>query len=421
MDEIYSDKVNYLENSIQVAYRDGSLEINRLYANVYGYRFNKDGCWFITSVQDGHEVDYNSIRAKALKHLLDRKCGGFSDAVLFRGNVEIGKEQVSEDEIAELIRNLCEETSTLHSTKCEAIVYIKTIDKEILRENNEAAHENRKVVEIEVGLLKVYDIATQTVVSNYMAVIPWSKDYITKAIDMLFRETINKLSVYSKARPLKPYQYGKATVVLGFEASAALIHEISHLLEAGYYYNTKLIGNLIASRDFNLYDNPHEHDSPTLRFFDDECVLTKKRVLIEDGVVRDLHHTRNTAVIYGSEPGSAYGLFQKPIPFHTTLTIRPGDWRENEIISETRNGFYIDGISMATLEKGYVRIVPENSFLVENGELSEAVRIREIKIPLINLRTISAISRSCRTRVSREREWIIAEKAPYIRLEAFIM
>lgn len=420
----YHDRVRYSEDAVQIAYRGGSLEINRLSATVYGYRFNRNGCWFIVSTQDGgHALDFNAVKTKAVRYLLDRRsCGGFAEAMLFKGHIEIGRETPQEDEVAELIRDLCDEVETMHSARCEAILYMKSIEREITRENSEVAHEIRRMVEIEIGLLKSFDITLQAITSSYTAIIPWTKEHVTKTIDVMFREAINKLNTSSRARTLKPYQYGRASVILGHEAASAFIHELSHLLEAGYLqYTQKLVGNLIAPRDFNLYDNPHDYDSPTIRFFDDECVSTRKRTLVEDGIVRDLHHTRTTAALHGSEPGSAYGLFQRPVPLHTTLILKPGDWRETEMISETRNGFYIEGVAVAMLERGYIRIVPDSSFTVENGELSEAIRIREVKIPIANLKTVNAISRALRIRVSREREWIIAEKAPCIRLEAFVM
>lgn len=422
MTEIYFDQVRYSEEILQIAYRDGSLESNRLVATVYGYRFNKDGCWFITSLQNNvNSIDFDTVKTKAMRYLLDRNCGGFAGTILFKGSIEIGKEFPQEDEAIELIKNLCDETKAIHNVKCEVIVDIKSIEKEIIRENNEVARETRKIIEIELGLLKLHDVASQFIASNYTAIIPWTKDHVTKTIDLMFRETIDKLTKYSRARLLKPYQYGKANIILGSQAAAALIHEISHLLSADYYqYSQRLIGSIIAPRDFNLYDNPHDYDSPTIKFFDDECVSTKRRALIEDGIVRDLHHTRNTAAIYGSEPGSAYGLFQRPTPFHTTLVLKPGDWREMEMISETKSGFYIGGVAIATLERGYIRMIPEDSFIIENGELSEAVKIHEVKIPIVNLRTINAVSRTAKVRVLKEKEWIVAEKAPYIRLEAFI-
>jgi len=75
---------------------------------------------------------------------------------------------------------------------------------------------------------------------------------------------------------------------------------------------------------------------------------------------------------------------------------------------------------MATLEEGYVRIVPQYSYVIEDGEIKEAIRIREVKIPLAAFRTVSAISKSQKLRVSIEKEWLVAEMSPRIRLEGYV-
>jgi len=75
---------------------------------------------------------------------------------------------------------------------------------------------------------------------------------------------------------------------------------------------------------------------------------------------------------------------------------------------------------MATLEEGYIRIVPQYSFAIENGEIREAVRIREIKIPFAMMRTVSAVSRSQRMRTSIEKNWVVTEVAPRIRVEGYV-
>jgi len=100
--------------------------------------------------------------------------------------------------------------------------------------------------------------------------------------------------------------------------------------------------------------------------------------------------------------------------------LKPGDWKDKEIIEETRNGFYVNEISMATLERGYIRLIPEILYLIEDGELKESVTAHEIKIPFIALRSINAISRDLGLNISIEKGFIVAEKAPTIRLEGYI-
>ncbi|ADM28624.1 peptidase U62 modulator of DNA gyrase [Ignisphaera aggregans DSM 17230] len=419
MTEIYRDTVIYSEKIVELAYRDGSMELNKLSAKVIGYRANVNGCWYIVSMQNG---DDPSI----LREKLDRKirydyiCGEFAEAELFKGHVEIGREFPDEDELHSEIKNLCLETKALEDVRCEAVLTMRNTSKVIERENGDRAVEHRKIIDIEISMLGKTVYGVPFLAASRRALIPWSKTDVIKILDGIFRETHDKLRSSSGVKGLKPYLYGKTSIVLSKQSTAMLIHEISHLLDASHIYSAKVIGTQLASKDVELYDDPHDYEAPSIRFFDDEGVRTRKRSLIEEGVVRDLHHTRVTAKSFGSEPGSAYGLFSRPIPFHSVLILKPGDWKDKEIIEETRNGFYVNEISMATLEKGYIRLIPEMLYLIENGELKESVAAHEIKIPFIALRSINAISRDLGLNISIEKGFIVAEKAPTIRLEGYI-
>jgi predicted Zn-dependent protease len=417
---LYKDRVIYVESVTQTAFRDDSLEINKSSASVGGVRVNKDGCWYIVSKQSV-ELNFNELEEKAL-HMVDpsRSCGELADAELFKGSIEIGKEFPDEDEVAKQLRDLCLEIKASHGVKCEAIVTMMDVFRAIIRDNGEEAKERKRIVELEVGLLGTAPYGYQLFASNFTAFISWSAQHVIKSLDVVIRETASKIGKGVSIRGLKPYEVGRATLVLDEMASAALIHELSHLLNPLYSASQRLVGLKLFTEGFELYDNPHAPESPAIRFFDDEGVTVRKRTLIEDGVVRDLHHTRTTSKQFSSEPGSAYGLFTKPVPFHTTLVLKSGDWGDKEIIEETKKGFLIEGVSMATLEEGYVRIVPQYSYVIEDGEIKEAIRIREVKIPLVAFRTVSAISKSQKLRVSIEKEWLVAEMSPRIRIEGYV-
>ncbi len=419
MVNIYRDTVTYGEEVVELAYRDGSMELNRLRARVIGYRANVNGCWYIASMQNGDDSDI--LRTKLDRKIgYDHICGEFAEAELFKGRVEVGKEFPDEDVLQDEIKNLCLETKALEDVRCEAVLTMKNIDKVIERENGDRAIESRRIIDIEISLLGRTVYGTPFLATSHRALIPWTKSDVIKALDDMFRETRNKLRGGSGVKGLKPFLYGRASIVLGKQGTAMLIHEISHLLDASYIYSSRIIGTQLISKDVELYDDPHDYEAPSIRFFDDEGVRTRKRSLIEEGVVRDLHHTRLTAKSFSSEPGSAYGLFSRPMPFHSVLILKPGDWKDNEIIEETRNGFYVNEISMATLEKGYIRLVPETLYLIENGELKESVTAHEIKIPFVALKTINAISRDLGLNISIEKGYIVTEKAPTIRLEGYI-
>lgn len=414
---MYSDSVKLSEDVIQIASREGSLELSTYSNTVYGYRVNIDGCWRIVSSNDKETLE--RIKQQVMSIQVE-ECGDLAEAKLYRGSIEIGKEYPELDELMKIVNGLCSEAKGYNVLRCEILVLLRTVRKLIEREDNDFANELRRIVEVEVGLISRTSYGLTVFASNHSIFISWNSKEVIKFVDSLFKETMNKLMSMSGLKPLKPYMYGKNTVILDHVASAALFHEVSHLLDATYVYSTRIVGSRLCSDEVEVYDDPHNAESPSIRFFDDEGVVTKKRSLIENGVVRDLHHTRFTARVAGSEPGSAYGLFYNPVPFHTTLVIKPSDWRYDEVLEDTKKGLYIVGVSMATLEEGYIRLIPEHGYIIENGELKEAVKIREVRFPLASLKTINAITRDTKVRTSYEKSWPVSEVAPMIRLEAFV-
>jgi len=417
---LYSDIVTLSEDVVQIAFRDESLEINTYYNNIYGYRINVDGCWRIVS---SNRYDKNLV--DKLKHLVlsgtTESCGDLADAHLYKGYIEIGKEFPSVEDVSKIVKDQCQEIKGYNANRCEALVTMRTVNRTIERNEGDVAQELKRVVEVEIGLVGKTVYGSTSFASHFGSLIAYDQKNVMKFIESMFRIATDKITVAGRLKPIKPYLYGRATVILDYVASAALFHEISHLLDASYIYGQKILGYRLFPEYVEVYDEPMYIESPTLRLFDDEGVAAKKRLLIENGRVVDLHHTRTTAAILNSEPGSAYGLFHRPVPYHTTLVIRPGDWKFDEMVEDTRRGFYVGGVVMATLEEGTIRLIPEYGYLIEDGELREAVKIRELRLSINMLKTLNAVARDIRIRTSYEKTWLVAEAAPTIRLEAYVM
>ncbi len=415
--EVYSDKVVLEEVVKEVAFRRDSLEVNRYRGKVLGLRRCINGCWYITSCQGCR--DFSELSDRSYLVLRSEFCGGIAEAELFSGEFSLGNDCFDEDTVARVVHELCSEARGLGIVNCEVITTFKRISKRIIRDDGSEAHEIRHVFEIEVAGMKAHGGLIKFS-SLFKAIVPFRLGDILKLIDSCLSSLRRSLEVRKVPRHLPPYKVGKAQLILSNEVVAALFHEVSHLLDPTYVLSIKYLGVQLGPKELKVYDDPFNPRTPTYRVFDDEGVKTFRRVLIEDGRVVDTHNTRVTAKYVGSKPGSAYGLFHRPVPFHTTLVINGGDWRDSEIIEETKDGFLIDGVVMATLERGYVRIVPERTYLIRNGELSDLISIREVKIPLANLRSINAVSRSLSPRVSKEKDWLVSEVAPKIRLKGYI-
>ncbi len=410
----YRDVVKLVERERLLAWRNGSVEINELMASVLGARVCIDGCWGIASVQGCEDES----RVKQLLEVAEKiarsspSCPGLSEAKLFRGSVSVGVEEIDFARVSDLASSLCSEAMEEGVEDCEVVVLHRIVERRI--EGPEGvAEERRSWVEVEAGLRMGSGFGSWRGFS-----IAWSTSGVERLLEEVFRSASTVLRASLKSRPLNPLNVGKALIVLDPEASAALIHEVSHLLTPPM--GRELLGKRLGPNELNLVDDPTMMGVPSSRPFDDEGVECRRRVLIEGGTVVDLHHTRETAHAYGSAPGSAHGLFTKPIPFHTTLVLQPGDWRFEEIVEETREGYLVTGVAMATLEGGYVRLVPLASYRIEKGEVREPVRLRSVTIPVRFLRQVDALGRELRARYGYEKQWLVSEIAPAIRLPGYV-
>jgi len=242
-----------------------------------------------------------------------------------------------------------------------------------------------------------------------------------KSITSLAESLLYNTLAYQKARRLNPMASGKWRVILVNDAAGALIHELGHVLEAGSPQSLRP-GERIAPPDFSILEDPYYYDSPAQRVFDDEAVESKRKRLVESGVVVERLNTRETAIVTGEEPGNANGLFHRPVPGHTTLVASSGDWKLREVLEETRRGILVSQIVEAFVDENRViTLVPEDGWIIERGEISQPVRLSRIRLRIPQeTMTIDAMTRDKWLRVSSEKGSIVAEAAPALRITGFV-
>ena len=411
----YTDEVTYSEAIHEVVLRNGSVSINRLRATVKGFRACVDGCWAIVSCQ-GCSWDASRALRDAKSMASRSRCPGMSEAELFRGRSVFGRSREDYGNLVSVAKGLCEEVLALGLNRCEVVLTFKELSRE-LRRGGEGAVETKFIEEalISVGLKRArYGLGTAN-----LTTLSGVRELRPKDLENLFRMAISRARASAKAKALSPLSIGRSEVVLTAEAPAALIHELSHLLEADLA-RSPIQGLKVSGAELSVYDDPPNPSYPSVRVFDDEGVVTFKRALIEGGRVVDLHHTRATAAVYSSNPGSAHNLFHPPRPYHTTLVMELGDWREEEIVEETRKGYLIDGVAAAFLDGGVVRIVPEAAYLIDSGEVREPVHVRAVKIPVSRPIKLLAVGRVPRVRTTYEGDWLVSEVAPAVKVEAYV-
>lgn len=415
----YSDRVEYGERTTEIAWRRGSIELNTAESRVYGFRIYENGHWTIVSAQ-GDRVEWDNIKSKARALSEAFKNSGRTQGYLAIGEKCSGSYRLGSgyeiDDIVGLVRYIADRIGG-----GEVIVLAETISRKI--ENDYTSCSEKKQV-YEIVIYAEKNMGGRRSIGSSGIAFTGELGDAWKIIDGLIEEAVKRATAGLKARRLGPLESGKWTLILGYEASGAFFHELAHLLEGDQPDHLR-IGERISTTSISIYDDPLYPWSPATQMFDDEAVRTMRKPLVEDGKIVDLLHTRESAARmisegYNALPGQARGLFHKPKAMHTTLRVRPGDWKLKELIEESRKTILIDGIIRAELYGQIVTIIPETTWLVDR-ELKEPVRIRAIRLPLIRaLTTIDAMTRTSRLRYSYEKGHMVAEIAPMIRLQGVV-
>ncbi|MDE1727667.1 MAG: TldD/PmbA family protein [Thaumarchaeota archaeon] len=183
----------------------------------------------------------------------------------------------------------------------------------------------------------------------------------------------------------------QSTVVMNPDFVALLSHEIlGHPSEAdrvlgkemawagGAWWAGKL-GTKIGSSELNVIDDPTIPSSLGWYKYDDEGVPATKKLLIEDGILCNHMHSRETASMFDATPNSSMrstGYSFMPLVRMACTCISPGNWDPAEMIRDVKNGFLICNMKIPSIDMMRYNwsISCQYAQKIENGELGDLLR-----------------------------------------------
>ena len=196
---------------------------------------------------------------------------------------------------------------------------------------------------------------------------------------------------------------GVYTVVLDNELLGLIVHEaFGHTAEADMVISgsilTGKLGETVASELVTIVDDPGPSHANGWTPYDDEGVKARKVVIVDRGVLTEYMHNRETAALMNAEPAGnaraqSYG-FQPLIRMRNTY-MEPGDWKPEEIIEDTKEGFYLKGgIGGQADSNGEFMFSVQEAWRIENGELKEPYRGVTVSGNAVDvLKSIDAVGR----------------------------
>lgn len=181
----------------------------------------------------------------------------------------------------------------------------------------------------------------------------------------------------------KPVEAGEYTVLLSPMATGVFTHEsFGHKSESDFMVGDEAmakewaIGKKVGHELLNIIDSGIEENGYEVRF-DDEGTVGKKTDIITKGILTDRLHSASTAAILKEElTGNARAMnFEyEPIVRMTTTYIEAGDRPKADIISEIKNGIYVDTIKHGSGMSTFT-IAPNRAYKIENGVITDPIKV----------------------------------------------
>ncbi len=200
--------------------------------------------------------------------------------------------------------------------------------------------------------------------------------------EMFAEEAVRQALVLLSA---KEAPAGPQTVVLGNGWAGILLHEaIGHGLEADFnrkgtsLYSGR-IGQKVASELCTVVD---DGTMPNLRGtinIDDEGNRSRRKILIESGILKSYMTDRLNARLMGIDPtgsGRRESYQHYPIPRMTNTFLLPGEHAPEEIISSVKRGLYAKsfGGGQVDISNGQFVFQVTEGYMIENGNIAYPVK-----------------------------------------------
>lgn len=196
---------------------------------------------------------------------------------------------------------------------------------------------------------------------------------------------------------------GKMTVVVDGAISGLIAHEVcGHASEAdevvkGRSFLTGQVGNQLGTEHVTMVDDGTLKDVSGSFPFDSEGTPASRTMIIEDGVFKGYLHTLETAILMGVSPtgnGRAQDYNRRIFARMTNTFFDKGDWKDEEIISDTKDGLYVMKAmsGMEDVVGGGVQCSALKGYIIKNGEATQLVRSMSLAGKVLDiLKTVDAV------------------------------
>jgi len=199
----------------------------------------------------------------------------------------------------------------------------------------------------------------------------------------------------------KPAPSGRFTVVADPHLAGVFAHEaVGHCCEAdaviaGESILEGKLGKMVGSEMVSIYDDSTVNDGWGSQKYDDEGVPTRKRLLIEKGVLKGYINNKESAAKLDMEPNGGarvQNFSHRPIVRMSNTYITQGDYSSfEELLRDIDHGIYLKGSrgGQVDMAKGTFQFNAEEAYLIQKGKLTTP--LLDVSLSGLTLETLHSI------------------------------
>ena len=221
---------------------------------------------------------------------------------------------------------------------------------------------------------------------------------LTNDLDKLYEALMHKREgVYSNA--------GLCKCVLHPELAGMLVHEaVGHTVEADIVLGGSVagynVGKQVASELITMVDFAHTalgKPCPLPVYVDDEGTIAEDAVLIENGILKNFMHSKESARHFGVKPqgnARAFTFSDEPLIRMRNTAILPGKNKLEDMIAGIDDGYYLVKTGNGEADTtGEFTFSIELGYEIKNGKLGKAIRETTISgVAFEMLKTVDMVS-----------------------------
>lgn len=355
-----------------------------------GIRCLVNGCWGFAATADMSEealekaVREASTAAKVGSSLRKNKIERIAEGEMAQGEYFYADENddVELKEKINLFLEAEEFISEKENIKSGIVNYSKYNDKKIIL-NSDGAEASIKDIKHDVGVVAVGNNGSAQEIGSVSAGVTggWSDLFADRSLMEMVEEAVNIARTKLKADYATGGEY---TVILDPMLVGVLAHEaIGHTVEADFVMSGSIvqgkIGKNVASEKITMIDDGNLEKTAGMTLVDDEGTVAKKTTIIENGILKEYLHNRESAAEFAVTPkgnARAFTYRDEPLVRMTNTYIEEGDSSFDEMVSGIDDGYYLKGLGQGGQADANAEFMfgVQEAYKIEDGKITDPVK-----------------------------------------------